>query len=509
MKYFSLYDLLKELKFDKSESLEQLLNLPSILNHPEYSELKRFILTQNKETRIFNSWIEQHKTLKELLVSGTTSDFFNDLYKWNQHALFKKFKLYVSPFFEELIKRKNDSQISSEWARIFSFFVLLDDESRIRLEQTLYQNINSIITKKLSETNEKIDALELHQILLFLLSEDCIAIHNSLSRASHNLKVSFIEQILQLFYHPRCTAKLAHWMILRLEIMAMNSEQNQSLASIKSKIKSGEIQFLNQQREKQPIVRSRILGSIFSILSFGILLMYLYKKEFTVVAQNFKEASSLSFFSIKERKEIDSIIKSMTITIIDSANTDYYSSGTSVSIQNPIINELAKDIYNELELDMTNHFMRVYDTCSSLSNSKLSQEKINQTKSLDKIAAKKEVEFKNDSEFSFLIIAWEESRQGKVFSGIISKNSILKLKVLNNMKLVILPGNDYGLIPQKNKSNFKHLTNHFCSIDFNYEFALQQIYSLNSSNSRKTKILLDGKLGEVINITDTEGILSN
>ena len=76
-----------------------------------------------------------------------------------------------------------------------------------------------------------------------------------------------------------------------------------------------------------------------------------------------------------------------------------------------------------------------------------------------------------------------------------------------NMKLVLIPGNEYGSIPSKNKSDFSYLTHHFCSIDFNYEFALQQIHTIDVANTKLSKILLDGALGEVIVLTDVDGIL--
>jgi len=508
VKYISLNDLADQHQFEidgNFESVYKAISSNELLDHADY---KLFLSIQNEQTKVFNGWIEQHKSLKELLISKTTSEFFKDIYKWKQHALFNQFKLYVSPFFEDLLIRKNESQINCEWAIIFSFFELMDDVKRIHLEHNLYQNINSIITEKLSQTSKNIDELKLHQILLFLLSDDSITIHKSLSRASHYLKVSFIEQILQLFFHPKCTAKLAHWMILRLEKLEMNSEQNQSLQQVKSKIRNGEIQFLNNPPNNRP-ARGRKFLLACSAFAFGFLLIYFYTQEFVVEAQNFKEASSLTFFSIKERKEIDSILKSMTLTMPDTANTDVFSSGTSISIENPIKNELAKHIFNELEQDMNNHFIRAYDTCIPLLKNNLALEEISETRGLDKIPSNSVVEFKNDSEYTFIIIVWMESEKEKVFSGVISKKSSLEMTVSKDMHLILLPGNDYGAIPKEYKNYFKYLTNHFCSIDFNYEYALRQIYSIGNINSKKAKILMEGILGEVIIISDIDGILSH
>ena len=505
VKYFSINDLLKGLNLDKFESPEELLNSTSLKNHPQFEQINEFISIQNKETNVFNGWIEQHPSLKDLLILGTTSDYFQDTLNWSQHALFYKFKFYVSAFLDELIQRKNDSQINSEWAKIFSFFVLLEDEKRYYLEQNLYRNIDSIIRAKLSQTPKNIDETDFHQILIFLLADDCIAIHNYLSRSSHSLKVSFIEQILRLFFHPKCTAKLAHWMILRLEKMELNTEQNQSLEQIKSKIKSGEIEFLSKKK-KTNISRKRVALLVISMFCFTGILVFLYNQEFVANVQNFKEASSLTAFSIAERKEIDSVLKSMTP--LDSVNETYFSSGNSITIQNRIKNKLAAKIYKELEQDMTNHFMQIYDTCIPLDKDKFKSEKITQTQKLNNTQGDSQIEFKNDSEYAYLILAWEESENGKVFSGFISQKSIFKMKVVEKMNLLLIPGNSYGPIPSNFKLEFSCLDNHFCSIDFNYEFALQQIHTVVPTSVKLSRVLLEGALGEVIIMTDADGILN-
>ncbi len=507
MNYFSINDLLKHANLNDIEDSEQLLSSPSIKNHPDFEEIKRFIDYQNKESRVFNGWIEQNKSLKELLTSGNTSDFFDDKYNWEHHSFFEKFREYVSPFFKKLINRKNEAQLNSEWAKIFSFFVLLDEETRYFLEQTFYQNINVGIKDKLNQTSKNISEVEFHQILLFLLSDESIAIHNKISRSSHSLKVNFVEQLLQLFFHPKCTAKLAHWMIIRLEKLELNAEQSQSLEQIKGKIKSGEIKFFEKQNNKSRFNWRMALPAITLLLVLGSL-YFLYNHEDVSTVQNFKEVSSLSSFSVKEMKEIDSLLKSMNVERIDSSNEIYFSSGNLISIQNPIKNKLASKIYSELEQDMTNHFMRLYDTQSILSSNKLTKEKIDKTNFLSSINSKTEVEFKNDSEYTILIIAWDESENGKVYSGIVSKKSTTKMFLLPTMKLILAPGNDYGPIPTKSKQDFSYLTNHFCSIDFNYENALSQIYSIEPTNGKLSKILLEGSLGDIISLTDSNGILN-
>jgi hypothetical protein len=506
VKYISLIDLGKELKSNQLSVSKQVLNLPEIMNHPNYDDIKSFVLNQNEKTKVFNGWIEQNQPLKKLLTLGTTTDFFSDNQNWKQHAFFNQFKSYVSPFFTLILERKNTVQISNEWAKIFSFFVLMDDETRYFIEQTLYFNIKQSIDKKLRETQENISESDFHQILLFLLSEDSIKIHNSLSRASHTNKITFIEQILQLVYHPNCSAKTAHWMVLSLEKMELCFEQKESLKRIKEKIKKREIGFSNGDQINKLNRKRNFIFALFSAFLMGILI-YLFNQETDVNAAAFKELSALQYFSIEERKEIDSILKSMALEQTDSLNTGYFSTGNSITVQAPIINKLARNIYAELEEDMANHFLRIYDTCILCNSKKIIIEKINETAYLREIKSKNQIEIKNDSEYSFLFLAWVDSVNGAVYSGFLDKKSVFKINILNGMKLMLVPGNTYGAISNEFKSDFNYLTNHFCSIDFNYEFSIHKIYSVRATNNKDAKLLIEGAMGEVLILNDSNGIL--
>jgi hypothetical protein len=505
VKYISLNDLTKELSLEKKLSSAQILEILKEKNYYNYSNVEEFLSIQNNQTSVFNSWIEQHQPLKDLLTTGKTQELFSDKHHWSKHALYESFKSYLSPFFLDLLTRKSESEISTEWAKIFSFFQLIEDENRFFIEQSFYQNIKNKIELEISKCNTQLSENEFHQSLLFILSDDCISIHNSLSRASHSLKIDFSEKILQLFYHEKCSAKLANWMIIQLAKMELNEEQLNSLSSIKKKIKSGEIQF-QQVTRKNKVSRARQISLSLIILSvFGLLIFY-FNQQYTYVPPNFKEQSSLSEFSVKERKEIDSLLKSMNSNNLDSSG-QYISGGTSITMRVPIINLYVEKIYQELELDLTNHFSGVYNANNSISKENLKTEKILETKNLNELKSKNEIEFKNDSEYLLLFLVWDETKNGSVYSGLLPKKSVLKLNGSKDMKMLILPGIDYEKIQANELKNFKILKNHFCSIDFNYEYALQKILTIGMTSSKNSRVLIEGIQGDVLSVTDADGIL--
>jgi hypothetical protein len=214
----------------------------------------------------------------------------------------------------------------------------------------------------------------------------------------------------------------------------------------------------------------------------------------------------LSEFSVKERKEIDSLLKSMNSNNLDSSG-QYISGGTSITMRVPIINLYVEKIYQELELDLTNHFSGVYNANNPISKENLKTEKILETKNLNELKSKNEIEFKNDSEYLLLFLVWDETKNGSVYSGLLPKKSVLKLNGSKDMKMLILPGIDYEKIQANELKNFKILKNHFCSIDFNYEYALQKILTIGMTSSKNSRVLIEGIQGDVLSITDADGIL--
>ncbi len=506
MQYISIKDLSKELNLDINLGYEQILRTLSEKKPEDLETLKPFFLIQNAKTKVFNSWIEQHNSLKELLIYGKTSAYYIDIYNWKQHSLFNEFKAYLSLLIDFLFHRKEEVKINSEWSMIFSYFELLVDEKRFAIEKTLFENIwksNNLLFTKCSNTE---DASEFNTLIFNILTDDCIQIHNYLSRSSYSIKISFVEQVVKLFFHSQCTIEMANWLINKLEKFNLNFEQKKSIEVAKDKLYTGE--YIFKKTVKRVFSFKHYILLILPIIFIAYLMYYLYNIEGVTDYKNFKEASSLTFFSVNERKEIDSLLKSTLPDSSDSLRQNFYTNGNSIIIQNPIKNNLADSIYSELEQDMNYQFLGIYDTCIPISRNKLFDEEIQLTKSFEAIQSNYELEVKNDSEYSILILAWMEKKNDMVYSKIVPFKSNEKIKIIQGMKIILLPGIKYGAIPLIFKKDYKYLSNHFCSIDFNYEYLLQKINTVNKIQSKQSRLLIEGFIGEVLNITDAEGILN-
>jgi hypothetical protein len=472
----------------------------------EIQQVIDFVEIQNQQTLVFNAWIEQHEDLKLLLLSGKATNSFNDKFKWKQHQFFNAFKVYVSSFFDILLLNNNASNSLEDWAKIFSYFELIEKEQRFYLEQKCYAIVKVELDKSFQSIENQLERKLFESNFSFLVSTPVLTLHSFLSTASNHLKIDFVERVLKLFKHPFCTAKLANWVLLQLQTMKLNEQQIISLNGIKAAIISGEYTF---SEPEEVISNKRVYKKPYRfVLLFGAILAFLvfiYKYDFSMKPELIHEGSALKYFSVKERKEIDSIIRSMDSIPKMQTDPSYYSTGLTVLIRQAFENKTAEKLYLDFEKDRDLHYAASYDTSLKLNTNEYKGLSLKNTKVLAERKTAYSFELKNESEYGLLILCWENRVGGNCFSHIQAPKSTFNFQASKNDYFLILPGFDFGEIPSKQQANFDLLNYHFGSIDFNFESALQQYLVLKSPQSTKNKILMTGKKGDVLDIMDSNG----
>ena len=307
-----------------------------------------FVNAQTKQTSVFNAWIEQHVELKSLLISGKVAAVFIDKFKWKQHQFFDDFQSYISPFFDVLLLRNNVSNSLEDWTKIYSYFELIEKDHRFFLEQKCYTIAKIELDKLFNSIENQLDRKQFESEINILLSPSILDLHSYLSQASNRLKIDFIERVLSLFKHPFCTAKLANWVLLQLQKMRLNEQQITSLSEIKTAIISGEYIFNEPVVERKKTVFKRIYR--FYLLAFLIVafLIFVYKYDFSLKPELIHEGSALKYFSVKERKEIDSVIRSMDSIPKLVSIPDYYGSGMTVFIRQSFKNKVVEKLFIDI-----------------------------------------------------------------------------------------------------------------------------------------------------------------
>ena len=508
MRYIPLNQIKSEFGVNPLENLDAFFLQLTTQNSSlwETKDLIDFLTVQNKQTSVFNTWIEQHDDLKTLLISGNVSDFFLDKFKWEKHQFFKDFQSYISPFFDVLLLRNNASNTLEDWTKIFSYFELIEKEHRFYLEQKCYVSVKIELDNLFKSIENQLDRKQFESEFNTLLSPSVLALHSYLSPSSNRLKIDFIERILNLFKHPFSSAKLANWTLLQLQKMKLNEQQITSLDEIKSAIVSGEYVFNEPVVDRKKTVFKRVYGFYLLAALIVTFLIFVFKYDFSMKPELIYEGSALKYFSVKERKEIDSVIRSMDSIPKLVSNPDYYGSGMTVLIRQAFKNKIAEQLFIDLETDRDLHYAAIFDTIIKTKVADLKQFTLKNTKSLTSKKNGDSFEFKNESDYAMMIICWEEKSGGQTYSFVLSPQTTIQTKVAKEDHFLMLPGFDFGKITAKELKSFKLLEHHFGTIDFNFESALQEFYVLKSPQAGKNKVLFIGKRGEVVEVRDANGV---
>ena len=508
MRYFSINDLKASFVYHPLEQKELFINAlnSSSLTDLEMQEISIFLSAQTQQTSIFNAWIEQHNDLKSLLVSGAVTNIFSDKFKWKQHQFFSNFQSYISPFFDVLLLRDNASNSLEDWTKIYSYFELIEKEHRFYIEQKCYSFVKIELDKIFNSIENLLDTKQFESEINMLLSPPILDLHSYLSQASNRLKIDFIKRVLGMFKHPFCTAKLANWVLLQLQKMRLNEQQITSLKEIKAAIISGEYTFNESKVERKKTVFKRIYGFYLLAILLIAFFIFIFNFDFSKKPELIHEGSALKYFSIKERKEIDSIIRSMDSIPKLVSNPDYYGTGMAVFIRQSFKNKVAEKLFIDLETDRDLHYAAIFDTIIKTKVDELKSLVLASTKSLVTKKNGESFEFKNESEYALLLICWEEKSGGQIYTSVVSPQSTIQTKVAKEDHFLMLPGFDFGKIPAKNGTSYKLLEHHFGTIDFNFESALQEFYVLKSPQAGKNKVLFVGKKGEVVEVMDVNGV---
>ena len=198
--------------------------------------------------------------------------------------------------------------------------------------------------------------------------------------------------------------------------MRLNEQQITSLSEIKTAIISGEYIFNEPVVEHKKTVFKRVYGFYLLATIIVALLIFVYKYDFSLKPELIHEGSALKYFSVKERKEIDSVIRSMDSIPKLVSSPDYYGSGMTVFIRQSFKNKVVEKLFNDLETDRDLHYAAIFDTIIKTKATDLKQLTLKNTKSLTSKKNGDNFEFKNESDYTMLIICWEEKSGGQTYT---------------------------------------------------------------------------------------------
>jgi hypothetical protein len=300
-----------------------------------------------------------------------------------------------------------------------------------------------------------------------------------------------------------------------LKNIDLNNEHLDKIEQLSDELSNGKIQVKNHFELTKSSNQSRnkkiaLIGIIiFAFISISILYFKPFEsKNNKILSEN----SAYEQFTVTERKEIDSILK--TIETNQNLGEDQYTFfGESASLysEHKFKNEKMRKLYTDLILDAELVDKGQIIPFKSYSTQKQKAIFYSNVKKLIKSNKEQKIQFSNNSEFDVLIFVIDNNIDGSLYSKIVFPNEKLDFEVNLYDEFLFIPGSKFGpfVSPKVSKdelpsSSYKH---HFNQVDFNYVNGIKQVYRLNILNDQPLKINVVGLKGGDFNVEDNNNVL--
>ena len=139
----------------KSENSELIIEGRTYSN----SELQLFLQELDLTKIVFLDWIDQHASLRSLLLGKFPTHDFVDGQNWKGHTLYASFQGFLSTFLLPQLLKFIENEVLEVTVRAFSYAQLLPETDRMYLEQVLFKGIQ----ERFTAAKNKIESAENEQ----------------------------------------------------------------------------------------------------------------------------------------------------------------------------------------------------------------------------------------------------------------------------------------------------------------------------------------------------------
>jgi hypothetical protein len=518
MKFFP-YALLLELaqgheKLRTEEGrIELIRNLEVRNDLRDLPELIAFISGLDQQKLVFIQWIGQNNALQQfLLENGLPKVPFKDTYKWLEHLLFAEFRIFLKPFLLPRILQFSSETDPEKIKLLFSYLILLPEEDRMFNEQLLYRSVENETKRLVEETNRVKSSKELLKLFTALSSANVLSITQGLSRSSYHLRIAYVDRVLEVLNNKWCTPLLAGRILDALQTLDLNPEHDKKLSELRRELKGGKL-----ITDEVPFFQRLNRKVYFGLVAFAILVsLTIFLALWRPSTENEPltgDVSSFEQFSIDERKQIDSLLRSRYGQgPTDSTEYDQYlwqqGSGLSLAIRNKLRNVEMEKVYNDWLLDAELHLKGLFTNCDSLKRQKTLSSGI--VKPIDSYSGKEQMFLLNESAYTVIMYVFKDQRNSPVYAKLIPSGKEINFNIDRADKILFVAGN--VLVPFVKPPHISDVPStefreHFCETDQNLQESLSIFYSLDFPFSGKNKLMLRGDANSPFYVADLYGIL--
>lgn len=501
MNYFKRSALEKILRESfQFDSLDRYINLCS-----DNTELCEYLEHLKKDhSGLFTGWIEQWKEIEGILTDGSASMPFNDYLKIQGHTLFPLFGKFITPLLFPVLFHKSEQGVLNE---TLEYSVLLEPDSRIIVENSAFSRIKELLnqTKELQQqmtvTEDQLIA-SVHNVI----NEKIIGILNSFSKRSYVHVVEYVNDCFLILKSKGCTVRMANWIIKQLQQLHLNPEHLQQLRELQADLRTGTFRVENKgyKQRKSYIVSSLSVVGITAFLGLIIWLIVVKPWSEHIPPQEQEMASSFTNFTVEERKQIDSLVRSIQPEpVLNLEVDDFYIEGRELMVdaRKTIANDIVNGFYQLWEEYVVSDSVRSPETCKQLSKKiKTSSLPSGFSKLTDKKNGKPAF-FRNESEYTIQIVVFNNNPGNKAYYQELKKDEQVEFNIAVGEHIGIIAGKTAIPYQSTNESIV------FCEFDNTTVNSLLTTYVLKKTNSYNYKFLITGTDVYDFQLVDMYGVL--
>ncbi len=491
-------------------------NLNSIKFHDEvfsennWNEIKNAL--SHPKSQLFFSWIETNKSLLEFLTLKHPTKLYKDPFQHLNHGFSTEFKNFISPFIADEIV-SNTSILDVKRIELnASFLCLLNDDYRSKVEIKFVSFFRDLLASIADEVKILSSEEELLKKIKPICSSEIISILNQLSRSNYAIKIQYVDQLLNVINSNACSLRFANWIINQLFKIELNKEHHIKIEQLSSELSKGKIQVKNHFESTKSSNQSKnkkfaLIGIIiFAFISISIL----YFKPFESKKNRIlSEHSAYEQFTVAERKEIDSILKTIETNQNENIGEDqdsFFGESASLYSEHKFKNEKMSKLYTDLILDAELVDKGQIVPFKSYSTQKQKAIFYPNVKKLVNSNKEQKIRFTNESEFDILLFIIDNNSGGSLYSRIIFPNETIDFEVNLYDEFLFIPGSKFGpfVSPKVAKDELPspYYRYHFNQVDFNYVNGIRQVYRMNMLNDKPLIINAIGTKGGIFEVED-------
>ena len=527
MKYIPLYQLRSLVQWEGDEDRKSKLEtyLTSLEEEGNLTEEKAHIKEQlglllKEENVLFHEWIAQDKNILVLLEEHVLKGPNRGMDNLQNHPFFGNFKRFLSPYLSPVLLSLLEGEEGASW-RLCSYFNLLDEDNRSFLQGRVQRKMDEqwkAFEQEIGATKKEKDFLPL---LNKVFSEDQIRVLNQFSKSHYRTKVSFIERAGALLKHPAMTERASYWLIRRCQQLELNEEHKDYLEQLTREIEVGSSSFLKGKVSKTKARNRRILWRSIIAVSAVLLAVAIFNflPKMEEDESDYKETlSAFEQFSVKERRELDSVIRTMEPEKVERRAWEkeqlhgLHLQQVSIPIvdreqyRNEKVNAFVENSFKAVSIVESGERIET----KPYGEKELQSLTFDGMSSFKKVQKGKRIYVRNASDIQVQLVLFEDRREGRVYTRLLSQGEDIRFEAKEGWALLLLPGDQMASFKAEDEAKNKPDTryrHHFLSTDEHYEDALNKAYTISNLKEKESRVLLNRTREGVFYVLDVSEVL--